>query len=66
MGSPWDFFGEISHHDSPLVDEEATTNRNLLRDVMVMHGFKPYANEWWHYTLEEEPYPETYFDFDIE
>jgi D-alanyl-D-alanine dipeptidase len=66
MGSPWDFFGEISHHDSPLVDEEATTNRNLLRDVMLRHGFNPYANEWWHYTLADEPFPETYFDFNVE
>ncbi|MEQ9561600.1 MAG: M15 family metallopeptidase [Woeseiaceae bacterium] len=66
MGSPWDFFGEISHHDSALVGEEATRNRNLLRDVMVRHGFKPYANEWWHYTLADEPFPDTYFDFDVE
>jgi D-alanyl-D-alanine dipeptidase len=66
MGSPWDFFGEISHHDSPLVNEEATANRNLLRDVMIKHGFEPYAGEWWHYTLADEPFPETYFDFDVE
>jgi D-alanyl-D-alanine dipeptidase len=66
MGSSWDFFGEISHHDSPLVNEEATANRDLLRTVMVKHGFKPYANEWWHYTLENEPFPERYFDFDVE
>jgi zinc D-Ala-D-Ala dipeptidase len=66
MGSPWDFFGEVSHHDSPLVDEEANANRDLLRNVMIRHGFRPYANEWWHYTLENEPYPETYFDFDVE
>ncbi len=66
MGSPWDFFGEISHHDSSLVNEEATANRNLLRDVMIKHGFEPYANEWWHYTLEDEPFPERYFNFDVE
>lgn len=66
MGSGWDFFGEISHHDSPLVNAEATANRELLRDVMVAHGFVPYANEWWHYTLADEPYPDTYFNFDVE
>lgn len=66
MGEHWDFFGEISHHDSPLVGDVATANRNLLRDVMVKHGFSPYANEWWHYTLKDEPYPERYFDFDVE
>jgi D-alanyl-D-alanine dipeptidase len=66
MGSPWDFFGEISHHDSPLVDDAATANRDLLRSVMIRHGFRPARTEWWHYTLENEPFPETYFDFDIE
>jgi len=66
MGSGWDFFGEISHHDSPLVNARATANRELLRDVMVARGFVPYANEWWHYTLADEPYPDTYFDFDVE
>ena len=66
MGSPWDFFGEISHHDSPLVDDNAAANRNLLRKVMIDHGFKPITTEWWHYTLENEPFPETYFDFDVE
>jgi len=64
MGSAWDYFGEISHHDSPLVDSVQNANRNLLRSIMVKYGFKPYANEWWHYTLENEPYPETYFNFD--
>jgi D-alanyl-D-alanine dipeptidase len=49
-----------------LVNEEATANRNLLRDVMIKHGFEPLANEWWHYTLEDEPFPERYFDFDVE
>lgn len=66
MGSHWDFFGEISHHDSPLVDAQATANRNLLRSVMLEHGFSPYANEWWHYTLAKEPFPDRYFDFDVE
>ena len=66
MGSPWDFFGDISHHDSPLVDATATANRELLRSVMIRHGFRPATTEWWHYTLDNEPYPETYFEFDVE
>lgn len=66
MGSPWDFFGPISHHDTGLVGEFHTANRNKLRTLMLKHGFKEYANEWWHYTLKDEPYPDTYFDFDIE
>ena len=66
MGSGWDFFGDISHHDSPLVDEQATANRNLLRDLMMKNGFRPATTEWWHYTLQNEPFPDTYFDFDVE
>jgi D-alanyl-D-alanine dipeptidase len=66
MGAGWDFFGDISHHDSPLVDEQATDNRNLLRDLMVENGFRPITTEWWHYTLQNEPFPDTYFNFDVE
>lgn len=66
MGSGWDFFGEISHHDSPLVGDVHTANRNKLRNLMKKHGFKEYKNEWWHYTLADEPYPNTYFNFDVE
>jgi D-alanyl-D-alanine dipeptidase len=66
MGSPWDFFGDVSHHDSPLVDDEATMNRNLLRGLMIEQGFRPAVTEWWHYTLENEPFPELYFDFNVE
>jgi len=65
MGSGWDFFGDISHHDSPLVDEQATANRALLRDLMIKHGFRAITTEWWHYTLRDEPFPDTYFDFDV-
>ena len=66
MGSGWDFFGNISHHDSPLVEEQATANRNLLRDLMIKYGFRAITTEWWHYTLQKEPFPDTYFDFDVE
>jgi len=37
----------------------------LLRKVMLKHHFKPYASEWWHFTLKDEPYPQTYFDFPV-
>jgi D-alanyl-D-alanine dipeptidase len=65
MASGFDFFGEISHHDSPLITPQQLQNRNLLRDIMVRHGFAPYPEEWWHYTLVDEPYPDTYFDFPV-
>lgn len=63
MGASFDLFHEASHHDSPLVDGQIQEKRNLLRGIMEQHGFKAYKCEWWHYTLEKEPYPETYFDF---
>ena len=66
MGSRWDFFGDISHHGTTLISDQQTANRNMLLQVMKKHGFRPYANEWWHYTLEDEPFPDTYFDFDVE
>lgn len=66
MGSDFDFFGEISHHGTSLITEQQRQNRELLKDVMVRHGFKPLPEEWWHYTLVNEPYPDTYFDFPIQ
>lgn len=66
MGSPYDFFGDISHHDSREVNETQKRNRQLLKNVMMKHGFWPYPEEWWHYTFKPEPYPDTYFDFPVE
>ena len=63
MGSPFDFFGEISHPDYTGITEEQYANRMLLQRAMVRNGFKPIDCEWWHFTLENEPYPNTYFEF---
>jgi D-alanyl-D-alanine dipeptidase len=63
MGSHFDLFDEASFHDSPLVSGTAQNNRNYLRAVMIRRAFSPYAKEWWHYTLQNEPYTDTYFDF---
>ena len=66
MGSGFDFFGEISH---PLYQGELTEkqkeNRMLLRETMLKHGFLPLESEWWHFTLKDEPFPDTYFDFPV-
>ena len=66
MGSPFDYFGKRSHTDflKHLTDEEIR-NRFFLRDTMVGHGFVPLAEEWWHFTLADEPFPDTYFDFPV-
>lgn len=65
MGSPFDFFGEISHPDYKGITEEQFDNRMRLQKVMLRNGFKPYGSEWWHFTLDNEPYPDTYFEFPV-
>jgi len=65
MGGPFDFFGEISHPDCRRVTPEQYQNRMLLRESMLRFGFKPLAEEWWHFTLENEPYPNTFFTFPV-
>lgn len=66
MGTPFDFFGPESWPDSLAVPPAARAHRLLLREVMVRHGFRPLKEEWWHFTLENEPYPEHHFDFPVE
>lgn len=65
MGSRFDFFGEISHHDATLVTARQAASRDILRGAMEAHGFRRLKAEWWHYTLKNEPYPQTYFDFPV-
>jgi D-alanyl-D-alanine dipeptidase len=65
MGTGFDFFSERSWPDDPQQPSEARANRLLLSSVMQLHGFKPYPYEWWHFTLADEPYPDTYFDFPV-
>ena len=63
MGSEFDFFGVESWPDYPGISAQQRANRLLLRTLMIKHGFKPYQKEWWHFTLQSEPFPDTYFDF---
>ena len=65
MGGPFDFFGEISHPDYRGITEEQHENRMLLRRAMLRGGFVPIGCEWWHFTLKNEPYPDTYFAFPV-
>lgn len=65
MGGPFDFFGELSHPDYPGITEEQHANRMLLRSLMTSHGFLPLEEEWWHFTMAGEPYPDTYFTFPV-
>ena len=65
MGSPFDLFSGISHPDSRQVTDEQYANRMTLQSVMVRNGFEPIDCEWWHFTLQDEPYPDTYFEFPV-
>ena len=65
MGGTFDYFGERSHPDYTGITDEQYANRMLLREAMLAHGFRPLAEEWWHFTLENEPYPDTYFTFPV-
>lgn len=65
MGGTFDYFGELSHPDNTDITEEQYENRMILREAMMKHGFKPNSTEWWHFTLRDEPYPDTYFTFPV-
>ena len=65
MGGTFDYFGELSHPDYSGVSEVQHANRMLLQSLMVKHGFRPLKTEWWHFILENEPWPDTYFTFSV-
>ena len=63
MGSAYDFFGQQSWVNYDKITKEQQKNRQLLQQVMLKHGFRNYPKEWWHFTLNGEPFKDTYFDF---
>lgn len=77
MGGTFDWFGTESHPDcggnpetgvyrpNDTISEAQFNNRMVLRNAMMRHGFKPYSSEWWHFTLKDEPFPDTYFNFPV-
>ena len=65
MGGTFDFFGEISHTDYTGITDVQRANRMRLQKAMTDHGFKPLTGEWWHFTLVDEPYPNTFFTFPV-
>ena len=65
MGSPFDLFSELSHPDSRAVTQEQYDNRMFLQSAMTRNGFKPIDCEWWHFSLKDEPHPDTYFEFPV-
>jgi D-alanyl-D-alanine dipeptidase len=65
MGGDHDLMDPVSHHGATGVTQAEARNRQHLCSIMEACGFNSYDCEWWHYTLEHEPYPNTYFDFPI-
>ena len=65
MGGPFDYFSELSHPDYKGITEDQYRNRMLLQKTMMRNGFVPYDCEWWHFMLDNEPYPDTYFEFPV-
>jgi D-alanyl-D-alanine dipeptidase len=65
MGTGFDCFDVKANTDASGLTSKEQANRKLLVDAMARHGFKNYPKEWWHYTLKNEPYPKTIFDFPI-
>ena len=65
MGGGHDLMDERSHHGAKGVSGAELRNRRSLCSLMEASGFEPYQQEWWHYVLSDEPYPDTYFDFPI-
>jgi D-alanyl-D-alanine dipeptidase len=65
MGTAFDWFGEASHTDNPNQPVDVRANRRWFTDLMARHGFRNLPEEWWHYTLVDEPFPDTYFDFPV-
>jgi zinc D-Ala-D-Ala dipeptidase len=66
MGTRFDFFGPEAWPESPLVSTVHRAHRMLLQVLMRKHGFEPYPKEWWHFTLKNEPFPNTYFNFPVQ
>ncbi|MFZ4862884.1 M15 family metallopeptidase [Sphingobacterium sp. Mn56C] len=66
MGTGFDFLGPQSAHSYLKLTKNQIKNRKLLKHYMEKHGFKAYEKEWWHYTLKNEPFPKTYFNFDVQ
>lgn len=65
MGTPFDFFGELSAHGASGLTQQQTANRNQLKNVMIKYGFEPYSKEWWHYSVPTDQFENVYFDYPL-
>lgn len=65
MGTGYDCLDPSAHNDNTDINLVAYHHRQLLKAIMQKYGFMPYKQEWWHFTLSNEPYPNTYFNFPV-
>ena len=65
MGGTFDFFGEISHPDYLNITDEQKQNRQFLIESMRKFGFEVIDTEWWHFYFKNQPFPNTYFNFEV-
>lgn len=66
MGGYFDLMDQVSQHNAKEISFEEKHNREILKRLMHEFGFASYDLEWWHYTLIDEPFPDTYFDFVVD
>ncbi|OKH72315.1 D-alanyl-D-alanine dipeptidase [Mycobacterium sp. SWH-M1] len=66
MGTGYDCFDTLSHTFDPRIHGAQLANRLVLKDALEAQGFEFYDSEWWHFTLADEPYPDTFFDFPVD
>lgn len=66
MGTTFDCFSELATTNHDQISKEAKANRQLLKSIMEKYGFKNYAKEWWHFSMNNETYKDRYFDFDVQ
>ena len=65
MGGGHDLMDAASHHGAAGITTVEVGNRRSLRSIMERSGFNSLGCEWWHYSLVDEPFPNTYFDFSV-
>ena len=67
-GTSYDLMDPASWSDNNPIDftDEQKNNRELIKTIMESSGFKVLPEEWWHFSLVDETFPDIYFDFYIQ
>ena len=65
FGTGFDCFDPKSATATTAVGKNARSNRRRLVALMRDANFRNYAAEWWHFTLQNEPFSSRRFDFPV-